>query len=642
MINIGTVIDDRYEILKEIGRGGMSIVYLAADDRLNKSVALKDIRKDNKINNDVLLECLKAEADLLTSLDHPNLPKIYDIIEGNNHIYVVMDYIEGESLKKKLDREGKCSPQEVIEWGKQLSDVLDYLHTRRPLPIIYRDMKPHNIMLTPEGKIKLIDFGISIKQNNSSTPNFGTSTYAAPEQISGKKTDGRCDIYSLGVTMYQLVTGLSFKSNLNLKPIRQIDPSYSEGLDHILSTCMKENPNERYQSASELLYDLENIDKLSSSYKKKQIKKMGVFLISLALLLLSITIMIIGHKGMKSNQSSNYKELINQASVYYLDKEYSKSVELLEKAITDVDPSESDAYVNLLDVYSDMGDASTGLSKVDGYIKKKNGNIHKNNTVLFKTAMTYLQNKNYPSALKYFNMVDSKKIEDAKYYIPIAESMSTMNIDYSEFEDKLNGFETYVDNSVNDEKKLANYKTLSSIYSSYKGQISDANDKIIQIIEKAEHTLQNMDDSKMSLRYELDYKQKAADAYNSKASKSVDKQTAADYYEKAVNLYNEALDLDASAQDEILMKIGDIYVATEQYSAAIEYYTKVVSEYPNSIKGYSKLIGVLLDVEQKKDTASRDYSQILSYYNTVSKLDGAGESDDLKKVKRRMTNLEII
>ena len=642
MINIGTVIDDRYEILKEIGRGGMSIVYLAADDRLNKSVALKDIRKDNKINNDVLLECLKAEADLMTALDHPNLPKIYDIIEGDNHIYVVMDYIEGESLKKKLDREGKFSPEEVIEWSKQLSDVLDYLHTRRPLPIIYRDMKPHNIMLTPEGKIKLIDFGISIKQNGNSAPNFGTSTYAAPEQLAGKKTDARTDIYSLGVTMYQLVTGLSFKSNLNLKPIREIDPSYPEGLDQIISTCMKENPNERYQSASELLYDLENINKLSSSYKKQQIKKMGLFLGSLAAFILSLTMTFAAHNGMKNNQSLNYKELINQASVYYLDKEYSKSVELLEKAITDVDPSEPDAYVNLLDVYSDMGDASTGLSKVDSYIKKKNGNIQKNDTVLFKTAMTYLQNKNYPLALKYFNMVNTKKIEDAKYYIPIAESMSTMNIDYSDFESKLTSFESYVDSSSNDEKKLANYKTLTSIYSSYKGQISDANDKIIEIIEKAEHTLETMDDSKLSLRYELDYKQKAADAYNSKASKSMDKETAKTYYESAINLYNEALDLDAAGQDEILMKIGDIYTATEEYSASIEYYTKVIQEYPNSIKGYSKLIGVLLDVEQKKDTAARNYSQILSYYNAVSKLDGASDSEDLKKVKRRMSNLEII
>lgn len=642
MINIGTVIDDRYEILKEIGRGGMSIVYLAADDRLNKSVAVKDIRKDNKINNDVLLECLKAEADLMTALDHPNLPKIYDIIEGDNHIYVVMDYIEGESLKKKLDREGKFSPEEVIEWSKQLSDVLDYLHTRRPLPIIYRDMKPHNIMLTPEGKIKLIDFGISIKQNGSSAPNFGTSTYAAPEQISGKKTDARTDIYSLGVTMYQLVTGASFKSNLNLKSIREIDPSYPEGLDHIISTCMKENPNERYETASELLYDLENINKLSSSYKKEQIKKMGLFLGSFAALIVSLIFTIFMHSGMKNSQSTNYKELINQASVSYLNKDYPKSVELLEKAITEVDPEEPEGYINLLDVYSDMGDASTGLSKVDGYIKKKNGNIQKNDTVLFKTAMTYLQNKNYPLALKYFKMVNAKKIQDAQYYIPIAESMSTMNIDYSEFENKLTSFERYVDESSNDEKKLANYKTLTSIYSSYKGQINDANDKIIEIIQKAEHTLETMDDSKLSLRYELDYKQKAGDAYNSKASKSVDKQTASSYYEKAINLYNEALDLDVANQSELLIKIGDICTATEEYTSAIEYYSKVVKEYPNNIKGYSKLIGVLLDVEQKKDTASRNYSQILSYYNQAVNINGSADSDDLKKIKRRMSNLEII
>ena len=227
-------------------------------------------------------------------------------------------------------------------------------------------------------------------------------------------------------------------------------------------------------------------------------------------------------------------------------------------------------------------------------------------------------------------------------YIPIAESMSTMNIDYSEFENKLTSFERYVDDSPNDEKKLANYKTLTSIYSSYKGQISDANDKIIEIIEKAEHTLETMDDSTLSLRYELDYKQKAGDAYNSKASKSVDKQTASSYYERAINLYNEALDLDAANQSEILIKIGDICTATEEYTSAIEYYSKVVKEYPNNIKGYSKLIGVLLDVEQKKDTASRNYSQIIDYYNQALNINGSADSDELKKIKRRMSNLEII
>lgn len=177
MIKLGQVVDERYEILKEIDRGGMSIVYLASDNRLKKSVALKDIRKSNKIDSRVLLNCLKAEVNLLKGLDHPNLPNVYDIIEGDDHIYVIMDYIEGESLKKKIEREKVISHEEVIDYAIQLSSVLDYLHTRKGNPIIYRDMKPDNIMLTPEGRIKLIDFGISIKSDEESSALSFATTY---------------------------------------------------------------------------------------------------------------------------------------------------------------------------------------------------------------------------------------------------------------------------------------------------------------------------------------------------------------------------------------------------------------------------------------------------------------------------------
>src|SRR5690625_5042017 len=147
MLQIGQEVDGRYEILKEIGRGGMSIVYLAMDNRLNKSLAVKDIRKRQSSNHEILLNSLVVEANMLKKLEHPALPRIYDIIESKDDIYVVMDYIEGESLKEKLDREHAFPPDKVIAWAKQLADVLGYLHNQQPHPIIYRDMKPDNIML---------------------------------------------------------------------------------------------------------------------------------------------------------------------------------------------------------------------------------------------------------------------------------------------------------------------------------------------------------------------------------------------------------------------------------------------------------------------------------------------------------------
>ena len=161
MTRLGAVIDGKYEVLKEIGRGGMSTVYLAMDKRLNKQWAVKEIRKKGTGRSDeIIVNSLLAEANLMKRLDHPALPRIVDIIDNGITIYVVMDYIEGESLDKILEANGSQPEDKVIGWAKQLCDVLGYLHSQKP-PIIYRDMKPANVMLKPEGNVKIIDFGIA-------------------------------------------------------------------------------------------------------------------------------------------------------------------------------------------------------------------------------------------------------------------------------------------------------------------------------------------------------------------------------------------------------------------------------------------------------------------------------------------------
>lgn len=642
MIRVGTIVDERYEILKEIDRGGMSIVYLADDNRLKKSVALKDIRKSNKIDSRVLLNCLKAEVDLLKGLDHPNLPNVYDIIEGDDHIYVIMDYIEGESLKKKIDREKVFSSEEVIDWAIQLSNVLEYLHTRKDNPIIYRDMKPDNIMLTPEGRIKLIDFGISIKSDEeSSSLSFATNLYASPEQLLRKRTDYRTDIYSLGVTLYYLVTGINKKANPSLPPIRTINPALPEGLERIICKCIEENPNNRYQSCSDLLYDLENIEKLTADYKKTVVKRISPFLISASLFIVSLSVTLVGLNGIKSTNLDKYKALLNEASTNVVDGNDSKAIELLDKAITEVDSGRAEAYINLLDVYINMDNTKEGITKLESYINDKYGRVDKNNQVLFKLGMTYLDNKNYPLALKYFQQVDKKRIPDVKYYRTLADSMSNMNINYEQFSSQLEEFEVFVDALANDENKITNYNSLANIYSSYKSQIANANDKIIEIINKADTVLETVEDKQLELKYEIEFTQKLAQAYHSQGSNSADKQQGKSYFNSAINLYNELLDLEVRNTENILIKIGDIYYETQEYQTAIEYYNNTIKKYPNSIKAYSKMINTLLDIEQAK-IDGRNYDLIKSYYNSTSQISGANDNEDFKKLKRRMINLEIL
>lgn len=285
MARLGEIIDGKYEVLREIGKGGMSVVYLAMDKRLNKQWAIKEFRKDkDDASKQVALKALLDEANLMKKLDHPTLPRIVDIIETKQTVYVVMDYIEGESLNKVLDAYGAQPQEAVIEWAKQLSDVLDYLHTQEP-PVIYRDMKPANIMLKPDGTVRLIDFGIAREYKegkDGDTEAIGTRGYAAPEQFGGKgQTDARTDIYSLGVTLYHLVTGKNpAEPPYEIYPIRHWDPTLSSGLEWLIQKCTQLNPGDRYQSCAEVTYVLENLEKFEGAYQKKLKSKVNLFIVS--------------------------------------------------------------------------------------------------------------------------------------------------------------------------------------------------------------------------------------------------------------------------------------------------------------------------------------------------------------------------
>ena len=300
MAIIGTLIEGKYEILKLIGKGGMSEVYLAMDKNLNKQWAVKEIKKRARDkNNEVVVQSAIAEANMMKKLDHPCLPRIVDIIDKEDVIYVVMDYIEGEPLNKVLERDGAQPQETVIEWAEELCGVLDYLHMQNP-PIIYRDMKPANIMLQPNGNIKLIDFGIAreYKEHNlEDTVSLGTKGYAAPEvRGTEERYDYTADIYSFGIMLYVLANHLKFpdSNTYSANPRIQYMSGYvlpepegdiSKELYDIIARACRYNPDDRYQSIEEMLLDIETLIYGENFGFKKEYKRvyMVVGLIMLAL-----------------------------------------------------------------------------------------------------------------------------------------------------------------------------------------------------------------------------------------------------------------------------------------------------------------------------------------------------------------------
>ena len=374
MAVVGQTIDDKYEILKLIGQGGMSKVYLAMDKRLNKQWAIKEIEKKAKDkNNEIVIQSAIAEANLIKQLDHPAIVRIVDIIDNGNVIYIIEDYIEGETLSSILENNG-AQPQElVIEWAMQICEALEYLHTRKP-PIIYRDMKPANVMLKPDGNIKVIDFGIAREYKDQSladTISLGTKGYAAPEQFGGKgQTDARTDVYCLGVTLYHLLTGQNpCEPPYEIYPIRHWNPQLSAGLEAIVQKCTQLNPDDRYQSCAELLYALHHYEEYGAAYRARQKRKLNTFIATAAACVLCLIIGVFGLFMRTQTNNADYTQNILQAEKASTTEEkltyYSTAV--------DIKPLVMDAYLGMVDAVKD--DAAFSTDEETTIKKKLNANI---------------------------------------------------------------------------------------------------------------------------------------------------------------------------------------------------------------------------------------------------------------------------
>lgn len=384
MAEIGSTIpknNPRYQILKKIGQGGMSEVYLANDLQMDMMVAVKEVRTDieydkngRKIDLNAYIQGLENECDLLKSVDHPVLPRTLSIDRGQK-IYVIMDYIDGEDMSKILKREGKLSQDQVLDCALQVCDALRYLQAHNP-PIIYRDLKPSNIMWKKDGGFKLIDFGTAIEYRpGQKYYNMGTKGFGAPEQLRKQNAvaDQRSDIYSLGATMYCLLSGKTPSVELMQEhPVREFNQTVSIGLENVIKRCVDPDPNNRYQSAAELLYALEHYDEEDASFRKKQRGKLNLFIAAAVL----AGVMLVAGAGLLVASSmfdkQNYEALVQQ-----------NTIETCQEAI-DLQPANPKAYMALLELY----EHSEG-----GFNKEAEGVI--NGTLLSTEGLAMEHNRDY-------------------------------------------------------------------------------------------------------------------------------------------------------------------------------------------------------------------------------------------------------
>jgi len=285
MIVKGQKINDRYEILKNIGEGGMANVYLAQDAILDRLVAIKVLRGD-LANDEKFVRRFQREALAASSLSHPNIVEMYDVGEDDGNYYIVMEFVEGKTLKQLIKKRDHLTIEEVVDIMLQITDAMATAHDAL---IIHRDLKPQNIMIKEDGGIKITDFGIAMALNSTQLTQtnsvMGSVHYLPPEQASGKGATLKSDIYSLGIMMYELVTGrLPFKGENaveialkhlkdELPSVKEIDPNVPQSIDNIIRKAAAKNPKNRYNNAREMYEDLNTcLNKERLNEPKRELK----------------------------------------------------------------------------------------------------------------------------------------------------------------------------------------------------------------------------------------------------------------------------------------------------------------------------------------------------------------------------------
>ncbi|MEI2691327.1 MAG: serine/threonine-protein kinase [Anaerolineae bacterium] len=309
----------RYLIVRAVGQGGMGAVYQAADTRLGgKAIAIKEMSDAGLPTPQQRQQAVSAfsqEAQMLAYLNHPNLPKVSDYFTELSKHYIVMEFVEGQTLEDYLTRRGgSVSEAEARGWAAQLCDVLGYLHRQQP-PVIFRDLKPANVMLTPQGQLKLIDFGIArfFKAGKpGDTLIMGTPGYAAPEQHGKGQTDARSDVYSLGVLLHHLLTGYDPAATpFALPPVRQLNPQVSPAMAQVITRAIEVHPAQRFPTVDALCQALVSSPTVSKPLVAQKRSIPGWLLGAAAgAVLVILVFLVVNAPGLRSPVSSSRPSVV--------------------------------------------------------------------------------------------------------------------------------------------------------------------------------------------------------------------------------------------------------------------------------------------------------------------------------------------
>ena len=655
------------------GHGGMSTIYRARDRKVGRDCAIKQITDNDRKEYEKHKESLLVERAMLAKLTNPRIPRITDIVEDaekDDFFYVVMDYVEGETLQHYVRRKGPQSQERVVEWAKSLCDVLRYLHNpeKERRAIIFRDMKPGNIMLKSDNDIVLFDFGIAVEMSGEYVINTDvgyTPGYAAPEQKKrGERIDQRVDIYGLGATMFSLLTGISPGSkegNENLAHIRTIRPEIAPGLEEIIAKCTAEKPNDRYQNCAELRVALNHWTEREKDQIRKARSKLILFAATMAAAVLCFT--TYGYAAYADNEQrkQNYSELISAADAAANDSynveegKYDYEPQVVNRFLEaiDADPTSTDAYLKLLDYCQEAGMPEIGLQRVTSNIDSEVGGTAKNNELLYKVAKMYfsgvkVQGDSYKEAAKYFAMIDSNKIPIAAYYQRISSVLGQYNTltvnDWKNIDDNLRGFETYLDTQRDTLERVNGYFLEANVYmineASFLEIDVDAYAEAARLYNKA---LNDVNDFLKNVELQGT---NATDSFEAQEAKKTILQNLAKIYlldtpnrdlEKSENCYIELIDASTSKDDikTYNYRLAIVYKEMKNEKKVREWYSYLMEQYPEDPTPFLEFASYLYNTQKDAEEAAK-------YFIIATGLEGAESIQSYKVLENNLRNAGVL
>ncbi|MCR4907407.1 MAG: protein kinase [Lachnospiraceae bacterium] len=546
----------------------MSEVFLAEDTRLHMKWTLKKIRAPKDAGNYIAASVI-AEANVLRRVRHPNLPRIADLFREGDAVFLVMEYIEGITFEELLKREKFIKETKLLDLAIELSDALTVLHSMNP-PVIYRDMKPSNIMIRPDGHACLIDFGTAkqISPSHMESLPLGTYGFAAPEQFTGAAEE-RSDIYALGKTL-----------ECALKK------EHSRGLKRIVEKCTRERVSERFRSASALKAALRR----RRFYRRRLMSALSLSFLIFLFLRLSLFSGPV-EKSLSASPSAPYAETVDEyiltvesGNAARFAGEASEAERWYTKAILDLDPGRCEAYRALLSLYLKAGEAEEGLDRLDGFFERLGEETGKEtgaewSNLYYECALAaFYESRNYPRALDYFQRINPEIIPESGYFLSLSELLGALSVDIPALKRSLLEFQNY-NETLNDPKtRIRNDLNIAEIYSTYAEELrsgSSGDDPLKIAAERcleAKELTDRMGSDDASLMRELDMLSAIYRLLGTKNEAEKEK-----YYSRAIEYTEEFLEFEEVKQDEgeMRMKLGNMarmYEELKDYSHALEYY----------------------------------------------------------------------